>query len=186
MPGQCPEALTGHTDSARRRRPVEPRVDCSSTPRGAQVECVAALSNGNVVSGSWDFTLKVWDVSRGRCRRTLTRHTSGARRRRPKEQRIEPSSTGKTSKKLPFRIQKWRPRASRGSSDEPVRAPKRLSRSKRCARSASRASENFFAGSNERLRARKAPQSLRRVRGPTIFLASDTIQHIQMQMPLSL
>ena len=35
-------------------------VDCSSTPRGAQVSCVAVQSNGRVVSGSYDGTLKVW------------------------------------------------------------------------------------------------------------------------------
>ena len=35
-------------------------VDCSSTPRGAQVYCVAALPDGRVVSGSYDGTLKVW------------------------------------------------------------------------------------------------------------------------------
>ena len=33
---------------------IEPRVDCSSTPRRAQVLCVAALPNGRVVSGSGD------------------------------------------------------------------------------------------------------------------------------------
>ena len=35
-------------------------VDCSSTPRGAQVSCVAVQSNGRVVSASVDRTLKVW------------------------------------------------------------------------------------------------------------------------------
>ena len=80
---RCVATLRGHTDSARRRRPVEQRVDCSSTPRGAQVRCVVALSNGNVVSGSRDNTLKVWDVSSGRCLCTLTGHTNSALRRRP-------------------------------------------------------------------------------------------------------
>ena len=56
----CHQTLTGHTNWARRRRPVEPRVDRSSTPRRAQVNCVAVLPNGNVVSGSGDRTLKVW------------------------------------------------------------------------------------------------------------------------------
>ena len=41
------------------------RVDRSSTPRRAQVYCVAALSNGRVVSGSFDDTLKVWDDVEG-------------------------------------------------------------------------------------------------------------------------
>ena len=62
---RCAATLTGHTDTARRRRPVEPRVDRSSTPRRAQVKCVAALSNGRVVSGSYDRTLKVWDDVEG-------------------------------------------------------------------------------------------------------------------------
>ena len=53
--------LRGHTYEARRRRPVEPRVDRSSTPRGAQVS-VAVLPNGRVVSGSRDNTLMVWNV----------------------------------------------------------------------------------------------------------------------------
>ena len=143
--GRLVRTLRGHTDSARRRRPVEPiarrrrdgrrsgvsppcrttascpgrgttrsrcgtcrevgssgrcagtrtqrgagvqstqRVDRSSTQRRAQVNCVAALPNGRVVSGGgmWDHTLKVWDVSSGRCLRTLSGHTNGARRRRP-------------------------------------------------------------------------------------------------------
>ena len=58
--GRCLRTLSGHTNGARRRRPVEPRVDCSSTPRRAQVRCVAVQSNGRVVSGSDDGTLKVW------------------------------------------------------------------------------------------------------------------------------
>ena len=58
--GACLQTLRGHEDSARRRRPVEPRVDCSSTPRRAQVRCVAVQSNGRVVSASVDRTLKVW------------------------------------------------------------------------------------------------------------------------------
>ena len=58
--GQCLQTLSGHTDSARRRRLVAPRVDRSSTPRRAQVTCVAVLPNDCVVSGSEDDTLKVW------------------------------------------------------------------------------------------------------------------------------
>ena len=46
------------------------------------------LPNGNVVSGSWDFTLKVWDPSSGQCLRTLTGHAHWARRRRPVEPRL--------------------------------------------------------------------------------------------------
>ena len=85
--GECLRTLTGHTGFVRRRRPVEPCVDRSSTPRGAQVDCVAALSNNHVVSGSWDNTLKVWEASTGRCLQTLTGHTSHARCRRPVEQK---------------------------------------------------------------------------------------------------
>ena len=47
-------------------------VDCSSTPRGAQeVTCVAVLSNGNIVSGSWDHTLKVWEDVEGKMARLV-------------------------------------------------------------------------------------------------------------------
>ena len=45
---RCVATLTGYTDGARRRRPVEPRVDCSSTPRGrrsnASPRCRTAAS----------------------------------------------------------------------------------------------------------------------------------------------
>ena len=69
------------------------RVDCSSTPRRAQVDCVAALSHGRVVSGSSDNTLKVWDVSSGDCLYTLNGHTNWAGCRRPVEQRDDCSPT---------------------------------------------------------------------------------------------
>ena len=55
--------------------------------------------------------------------------------------RIECSSNGKTSKKLLFGTRKSRPGASRGRSGEQVWAPKRPSRAKKRARSASGASE---------------------------------------------
>ena len=71
---ECLYTLNGHTGYALRRRPVEPRVDRSSTPRGAQVQCVVAiLSNGTVVSGSADRTLKVWEDVEGKMARLVAR-----------------------------------------------------------------------------------------------------------------
>ena len=86
--GEYLQTLRGHTGWAWRRRPVKPRVNCSSTPRGAQVKCVAALSNDRVVSGSWDNTLKVWDASTGRCLQTLTGHADPVRCLCPVEPRF--------------------------------------------------------------------------------------------------
>ena len=71
--GECLQTLRGHTGVARRRRPVERRVDRSSTPRRAQVLCVAVLPNGRVVSGSRDFTLKVWEDVEGKMARLVAR-----------------------------------------------------------------------------------------------------------------
>ena len=79
---RCMATLGGHTSRARRRRPVEQRVDCSPTPRRAQVNCVAALPDGRVVSGGRDDKLKVWDASTSECIQTL-RHTDDAGPRRP-------------------------------------------------------------------------------------------------------
>ena len=50
------EAARAHEQRAR-LRPVKQSVRAS----GAQVNCVAALPNGRVVSGSEDRTLKVWE-----------------------------------------------------------------------------------------------------------------------------
>ena len=47
------------------------RVDRSSTPRRAQVSCVAALPCGSFVSGSYDSTLKVWEDVEGKMARLL-------------------------------------------------------------------------------------------------------------------
>ena len=48
------------------------RVDRSSTSRRAQVSRVAVLPNGRVVSGRYFVCeTKVWDVSTGKCLRTL-------------------------------------------------------------------------------------------------------------------
>ena len=76
---RCAATLTGHTFDARRRRPVEQ----SPSKQRVQVLCAAALSDGRVVSGSNDRTLKVWDASTSECLRTLTGHTRPAQRRRP-------------------------------------------------------------------------------------------------------
>jgi WD40 repeat protein len=39
------------------------------------VNCVVAMSDGRrVVSGSWDETLRVWDVDTGECVRALEGH----------------------------------------------------------------------------------------------------------------
>jgi WD40 repeat protein len=38
------------------------------------VQCVAALPSSEVVSGSWDKTLKVWDVKTGKCLKSLEGH----------------------------------------------------------------------------------------------------------------
>ena len=77
-----PDADRAHERGAAPASSRTTRRRLASTRR-AQVSCVAALSNGRVVSGSGDWTLKVWDVSSGECLRTLTGHTRGARRRRP-------------------------------------------------------------------------------------------------------
>ena len=69
--GQCLRTLTGHTNDARRRRPLEHRVNCSSMPRGAQVNCVVVLPNGRIVSGSYDNTLKVWEDVEGKMARLI-------------------------------------------------------------------------------------------------------------------
>ena len=93
LTGTCLQTLRGHADYVRRRRPDEQRVDRSSTQRGAQVWCVAVMSNGHVVSGSGDRTVMVWDASSGECLKTLRGHTGSVRRRRPVKQSVDRSST---------------------------------------------------------------------------------------------
>ena len=58
--GACLQTLRGHASGARRRRPVDTTRRRLASTRRAQVNCVAVLPNGNVVSGSGDRTLKVW------------------------------------------------------------------------------------------------------------------------------
>ena len=78
---RCVATLRGHTTNAR----ACVLSNKASEQSGAQVQCVAALSNGRVVSGSYDRTLMVWGASSGQCLRTLTGHTGYVRRRRPVE-----------------------------------------------------------------------------------------------------
>ena len=52
---RCEMALTGHTHT---------------------VSCVAQLSDGRIVSGCNERSLRVWDVSTGECVRQLTGHTA--------------------------------------------------------------------------------------------------------------
>ena len=88
----CPVALRmrGDADRTRGRRaaPASSRAKASIAVEAAvQVLCVAALSDGRVVSGSDDRTLKVWNPSTGQCLRTLSGHTDSARHRSPVEQK---------------------------------------------------------------------------------------------------
>ena len=90
--GPVERQVPRHADRAHKLRaaPASSRTARRSlvdTARGAQVNCVAVLSNGRIVSGSDDNTLKVWDPSSGKCHGTLSGHTYWARRRRPVEQR---------------------------------------------------------------------------------------------------
>ena len=76
---RCVATLRGHTRYVRRGV----LSNKASEQSGAQVRGVAVLPNGNIVSGSGDHTLKVWDALSGACRQTLRGHTNTARRRRP-------------------------------------------------------------------------------------------------------
>ena len=87
---RCVATLRGHTNWA---RACVLSNKASEQQSGAQVTCVAALSNGRVVSGSGDCTLRVWDVSSGECLGTLRGHTRHARHRRPVEPCVDCSST---------------------------------------------------------------------------------------------
>lgn len=39
-----------------------------------QVSCIAFLGNGQMISGSYDTTLRIWDISTGQCLKTLTQN----------------------------------------------------------------------------------------------------------------
>jgi len=40
-----------------------------------EITCLLDLSNGDIVSGSLDTTIKIWDHSNGKCKWTLKGHT---------------------------------------------------------------------------------------------------------------
>lgn len=52
----------------------EPQPLLTLSGHKSSLQCIAALSNGHVVSGSQDNTLRVWDVRTGQCVKTL-QHT---------------------------------------------------------------------------------------------------------------
>ncbi|MGZ3632882.1 MAG: WD40 repeat domain-containing protein [Parachlamydiaceae bacterium] len=75
-------------------------VDCTGSPQvkltHVQMECVktlngyinghtgwvhalAPLGDGTLASGSFDYTVKVWDLQSGSCLQTLEGHTNSAR-----------------------------------------------------------------------------------------------------------
>ena len=73
MRGDAERALEGRA----LRRPLYFCDDVSSL----QVNGVAVFPDGRrVVSGSWDKTLKVWDVATGKCVATLRGHSDHVRR----------------------------------------------------------------------------------------------------------
>jgi WD40 repeat protein len=43
------------------------------------IDCIAILPNGNIVTGSWDHTAKIWNPANGVCLQTLTGHTGWIR-----------------------------------------------------------------------------------------------------------
>jgi WD40 repeat protein len=55
LPGSLVYTLTGHTNF---------------------VQTLATLPNGNLASGSWDSTIKIWNPSTGSLVYTLTGHTN--------------------------------------------------------------------------------------------------------------
>ena len=79
----------GHSGHVRRRgvprddergsRSLAPGSTCAPS----QVMCMAVLPNGQIVSGSYDKSLIVWDASDGRRVHQLKGHTGWARPRRP-------------------------------------------------------------------------------------------------------
>ena len=95
-------------------------VDRSSKPRRAQVECVAVLANGRIVSGSEDRTLKVWDPSTGACLQTLCVYGT-ARGRRPVEPCVDRSSTPRGAQVRCVTVQSNGRVVSAGSDDRTLK-----------------------------------------------------------------
>ena len=55
-------AVCGHVIRGRAASVGRPRIVDPATAMASQVQCVAALSGGRVLSGSQDHTLKLWDA----------------------------------------------------------------------------------------------------------------------------
>ena len=68
LKGECLRTLSGHTNYARRRRPVEPRVDCSSTPRGRRSNASPPCRTAASCQGRPTARSRCGKMSRGRWR----------------------------------------------------------------------------------------------------------------------
>ena len=65
--------MSGSNDNTLKVWDASNRASIASTPRGAQVICVAVLRNGRVVSGSRDRRLKVWEDTEGKMAHLMAR-----------------------------------------------------------------------------------------------------------------